>query len=119
MKKFVLAAAVAVLAGTLAASAAPAVEPPAEPIQVTNFGKKAPVTFDHAKHTGEGFTCVQCHHRAAEGAYKCGQCHGEKASGETPKLRDAAHAKDRGACYSCHLASGAEHKFKCSDCHRG
>ena len=82
---------------------------------VTNYGKKPAVTFDHARH--EGVDCAQCHHTAGEGKYKCGECHKSDDEGGVPKIKDAFHKKDVGACYSCHLEKDAEHKRKCSDCH--
>lgn len=93
-------------------------EAPGEPIQVTNYGEKAPVTFDHAQHTGDGWECVSCHHNEAEGKYRCGECHRLEADGDTPKIKDAMHKKEAGVCYACHLNKAAEHKRKCNDCHR-
>ncbi len=92
--------------------------PPAEPAPVTNFGKKAPVVFDHGLHAGEGFTCVQCHHNEAEGEYRCGACHKLEAEGGLLKIQDAFHGKDVGKCWSCHRAPDATHQLKCNDCHR-
>lgn len=118
MKTLTLAAAL-VLALAFTAAAAPAADPPAEPVRVTNFGKKAAVTFDHKAHLARGLACAACHHTEAEGKYKCGECHLAEAAGPAPKLKDAMHKKGVGVCYQCHLARDAEHKFKCSDCHKG
>ncbi len=101
--------------GVAVAGEAPGTEAPAAPVQVTNYGKKPAVTFDHARH--EGVDCAQCHHTAGEGKYKCGECHKSDDEGGVPKIKDAFHKKDVGACYSCHLEKDAEHKRKCSDCH--
>ncbi|MDW7709151.1 MAG: cytochrome c3 family protein [Deferrisomatales bacterium] len=95
-----------------------AASPPAQPAPVTNFGKKAPVIFDHALHAGEGFTCVQCHHNEAEGEYRCGQCHKLETEGGVLRIQDAFHGKDVGVCWSCHRAPEGTHKLKCNDCHR-
>lgn len=116
MKSLVLAAALA--AATLVSGAAVAADPPAQPVTVTNHGKKAPVVFDHAKHAGEGFACVRCHHNEAEGKYKCGECHKAEAEGAAPKLQDAIHGKEIGKCWSCHRSEEASHKLKCNDCHK-
>lgn len=95
----------------LAAAAAPA-----GPVKVTNFSKKEPVTFDHAKH--KDAKCVSCHHNEKDGKYKCGECHKAEDEGKTPKLPDAMHKKDAGKCWSCHRAEEAKNKFKCTDCHK-
>ncbi len=116
MKKLALAAVLAVAA--LVAGSATAAEAPAQPLTVTNYGKKAPVTFDHAKHAGEGFTCVRCHHNEADGRYKCGECHKPEAEGSAIKIQDAFHGKEVGKCWSCHRAEDAAHKLKCNDCHK-
>ncbi len=93
-----------------------ATNPPGEPARVTNYAGKAPVTFDHAKH-GE-VACVQCHHNQDDGQYKCGQCHGEDAVDQAPKLKDAMHKKDSGACYACHFGDEPKaKKLKCAECH--
>ena len=115
MRKLVLLFAAAAL---LAGGTAWAVDAPAKPVQVTNYGKKDAVTFDHAKHAGEKFTCAQCHHKEAEGKFKCGECHKAEAEGGAPKIQDAFHGKDVGKCWSCHRAENASHKLKCNDCHR-
>jgi hypothetical protein len=113
--------------------AATAIEAPGEAITVTNYGKKAAVTFDHALHTAQGTECVSCHHTiaavpdsaapdsAANDAvqYKCGECHKGGAEGETPKIKDALHGIDKGVCYSCHLQKKAANKLKCASCHKG
>ncbi len=95
-----------------------AAEPPEGPIQVTNFGKKAVVSFDHSKHAGDGFTCESCHHKAGEGKFNCGECHKAEAEGDVPKLQDAAHAKDVGKCWSCHRSDEGVKKLKCNECHK-
>jgi hypothetical protein len=95
---------------------AAATEPPAEPVRVTNYGKKAPVTFDHALH-GQ-VDCAQCHHKQGDGEYTCGQCHGETAADDAPKLKDAMHAKVTGKCYACHFGAEPQaKKLKCAECH--
>lgn len=106
------------VAAALTAAAAWAASPPSEPAPVTNFGKKAPVVFDHAQHAGEGFTCAQCHHNEAEGTFRCGACHTLEGEGATLKIQDAFHGKDVGKCWSCHRAPEASHKLKCNDCHK-
>ncbi len=105
----------ALVAAGLAAGAAFAADAPTGPITVTNFGKKAPVQFDHAKH--KDLKCAQCHHNEADGKYKCGDCHKLKA-GDAPKIKDAFHKKGMGTCYDCHNAKGAKNKMKCNDCHK-
>ncbi len=89
---------------------------PAEPVVVTNFGKKPAVTFDHAKHLGQGIECISCHHNAESGQFKCGECH-KAEDGDAPALKQAAHGKEVGACYGCHLDKDAAQKKKCNDCH--
>lgn len=105
-------------AALVAAGLALAADPPAGPVQVTNFGKKAPVTFDHAQHAGKGVTCENCHHNAGDGKFKCGECHKAEAEGSTPKLQDAIHAKDVGKCWSCHRSDEGAKKMKCNECHK-
>ena len=115
MKKLILIAAAVLFSVGLGLGAAVAADAPAGPIQVTNYGKKAAVTFDHAKH--KEAKCEQCHHNGMDKP-KCGECHKLDADGKTPKIQDAAHGKDKGACYGCHRADDAKHKFKCNDCHK-
>ena len=98
-------------------AAALAVNMPAEPAQVTNYGKKAPVLFDHAKHVGPELDCAACHHNSGEEHYQCGSCHKLEAQGDAPAIKEAMHGKDKGVCYACHLQKGAEHKKKCAECH--
>lgn len=106
----------AALSLTLAAGSALAAEPPAEPTLVTNYGGKAPVTFDHALH--KELDCASCHHNAQEAVYRCGQCHGEESAGAVPGIKDAMHGKDTGACTACHFgASPQAKKLKCGECH--
>lgn len=116
MKRFVIVLA-ATLVAAVAFAVAPAVTAPAKPIPVSNLKEKGVVTFDHAKHAAT--LCVSCHHKAAEGKYKCGECHGAEEKGATPTLKNAAHGKDKGACYACHLKPEAPNKKKCADCHAG
>ena len=93
-----------------------ATDPPAEPTRVTNYGTKAPVTFDHATH-GE-VECAQCHHNQDSGEYKCGQCHALDANDEAPKIKDAMHKKETGTCYACHFGDEpTAKKLKCAECH--
>ncbi len=115
MKKLILVAAAVVFSVGLALSAAVAADAPGGPVTVTNYGKKAAVSFEHAKH--KDVKCEQCHHKGM-GDPKCGTCHKLDADGATPKMQDAAHAKDKGACYGCHRADDAAHKLKCNDCHK-
>ncbi len=103
----------------VAAGLAQAAEAPGEPLQVTNFGKKDPVTFDHARHLAQQLDCERCHHNAAEGSYKCGACHGAEDADAVPRLKDAMHKRDLGVCYACHLDADAAHKLKCAECHKG
>lgn len=102
--------------GLAAGGPALAADPPAEPVRVTNYGEKAPVTFDHGRH-GD-VTCSACHHNESEGQYKCGECHGLEAQAETPKIKDAMHGKDQGKCYGCHFGKEPQaKKLKCAECH--
>jgi hypothetical protein len=107
------------LALGLSLGTALAADAPKGPVKVTNFGKKAAVTFDHARH--KDVKCDACHHNAKEGKFKCGECHGKDDDARTkaPKLESAAHKKDVGVCFGCHKAEDAKHKLKCADCHKG
>ncbi len=117
MKRTVLFAAATLLALSLSLGARAAqVAAPAKPIQVTNFGGKQAVTFDHAKHAK--VDCTTCHHASAKENHKCGECHLAK-EGKAPAIKDAMHGKDKGVCYGCHFQAEAKHKLKCSDCHKG
>lgn len=116
MKKLVLVAAAMVFSVGLALSAA-AADAPKGPVKVTNFGKKGAPTFDHSKHAD--VKCEQCHHNAKDGKFKCGECHKLEAEGNTPKIQDAMHGKDKGVCFACHRADDAKKKMKCADCHGG
>jgi hypothetical protein len=104
--------------GLALGSAAHSAPAPEKPLQVSNFGGKEPVSFDHGKHKGKGFECAMCHHDTAEGKYKCGECHQKQAAKGALSLKDAMHAKDKGVCYSCHVAADAKNKMKCADCHK-
>ncbi len=115
MKKIVLVAAAMLFAVGFALSAA-AADAPKGPVTVTNYGKKGAVTFDHAKH--KDVKCEDCHHKGMQDP-KCGGCHKLEADGDTPKIQDAAHGKDKGACFACHRADDAAKKMKCADCHAG
>lgn len=112
----------ALMLGPGSAGAGEGAAAPDSPVEVTNYGKKAAVTFDHTLH--QGVECAQCHHPvgekgdSSEQAYRCGTCHKSDEEGGVPKIKDAFHKKEAGACYTCHLAKDAEHKMKCSDCHR-
>lgn len=101
------------------ATAAWAAQPPAGPAKVTNFGAKAPVVFDHAKHLEKAPDCAACHHNGDKDAYKCGTCHGAEAKDKAPSIKDAMHGKEKGVCYACHLKTDAPNKKKCADCHAG
>jgi cytochrome c553 len=79
-------------------------------------GKKAPVSFDHAKHQ-EAATCADCHHSKAEDgtqvAYvdgqaigKCADCH------ELGNTKDMIHVN----CKGCHVAL-TKGPTKCPECH--
>jgi hypothetical protein len=120
MKRLTLPAITLGLVLGIGLSSAPAadssIEVPTEPVRITNFGKKAPVVFDHAMH-GE-VACVDCHHNEADGQYKCGECHGLEVQAETPKIKDAMHDKAAGKCYRCHFGKEPEaKKLKCAECH--
>ena len=117
MKKLVLIVAALVFSVGLGLQAAHAMEAPADGLKVTNFGKKAGVTFDHSKH--KDIDCKQCHHNADQGKYKCGECHKAKAQGKVPSFKNAAHKKNMGKCWDCHRAKDAVKKLKCKDCHKG
>lgn len=91
---------------------------PATPVTVTNFNTRGPVSFDHAKHVLPDLTCATCHHGTAGGEARCGTCHLVEATEKTPKIKDAMHGKDGGACFSCHTRKEAPHKLKCADCHQ-
>lgn len=94
-----------------------AADMPAEPTAVTNYGKKAPVVFDHAKHAGGGLECASCHHTADTGQYKCGECHKLETENGAPPIKEAMHGKGTGVCYTCHLQKEAQNKMKCAECH--
>jgi hypothetical protein len=115
MKKLILVAAAVLFSVGLGLSAAVAADAPAGPIQVTNYGKKGVVTFEHAKH--KEVKCEQCHHKGMDKP-KCGECHKAADEGGVPKLQDAAHATDKGACWSCHRAKDAVKKLSCNGCHK-
>ena len=116
MKRLTLLAITLTLALGVGSGRALATDPPEGPVRITNFGKKAPVTFDHAKH-GDA-ECAQCHHKQDEGEFKCGQCHDLEVQAETPKIKDAMHKKDSGKCYACHFGSEPQaKKLKCAECH--
>lgn len=124
MKKLItIGAALLMAVGLGLGSATAAVEAPKGPIKVTNYGKKDAVNFDHSKHTGQAELkdCKTCHHKAGDTAdsYKCGGCHKLAEEGGAPAIKDAAHGKDVGKCYSCHRVKGGEHEKKCADCHKG
>ncbi len=115
MKKLLLLVAAVSFSLGLGLQAVQAKDAPADGLKVTNYGKKAPVTFDHSKH--KDLSCETCHHKASEGEYKCGDCH-KASAGDAPKFKDAAHKKGMGKCYDCHRAKGAKKKLKCNDCHK-
>jgi hypothetical protein len=117
MRKLIVLAVAALFSVSLGLGVALSAEAPKGPIKVTNFGKKAAVTFDHAKH--KDIKCDTCHHMEKEGKYKCGDCHKAEAQGKVIKLMDAAHKKDVGKCWGCHRAADAKNKLKCADCHKG
>ncbi len=104
-------------AATASGPAPEAADAPAAPVRVTNFGAKAPTTFDHGKHAGPELTCASCHHEGTGGQYRCGTCHLGEAGEKAPKIRDAMHGKDGGACFACHTRKDAPQKLKCADCH--
>ena len=120
MKKLARVASLCLIAAVCTGVAVAAdVAAPEKPVTVSNFGSKSAVTFDHALHARPGLECATCHHAAAEGKYRCGECHLLEADEKAPRIRDAVHGKEKGACYECHLQKDAEHKLKCSDCHKG
>jgi hypothetical protein len=123
MRKFILLATAVLFTAGIGLSAAVAAESPKEALKIEVEGHKKPgVTFDHQAHlkANEGLKCETCHHKidGKEKEEKCTNCHGEKAEGKTPSIKDAMHAKDKGACYGCHFGSDAKKKLKCSDCHK-
>lgn len=115
MKKLIVMSLAAVLSLGVSLGTALAADAPAKAAPVTNFGKKDPVMFDHAKH--KDVKCVACHHNEADGKYKCGECHKAEAAGKAISLKDASHGKT-GACYTCHYDKDAKNKLKCADCHK-
>ncbi|GAB4256000.1 MAG: hypothetical protein Kow0092_01700 [Deferrisomatales bacterium] len=118
MRKLVVAVAVLVFTAGLGLGVAAAKDAPAGPVEVTNFGKKAPVAFEHAKHKDVA-KCEQCHHKGLDDP-KCGGCHTLKGEGDAPKIKDAFHKKGKGACYACHFQKNPKvgKKLKCGDCHK-
>lgn len=118
MRKLITIGAALLLTISMGLGVASAVDAPKGPIQVTNYGKKEPVHFNHDKHVNN-LKCEQCHHKAGDTAdsYKCGGCHAAEADGDKPALKDAAHKKEVGKCYECHRKKGAEQEKKCKDCH--
>ncbi|MBI5014933.1 MAG: cytochrome c3 family protein [Deltaproteobacteria bacterium] len=122
MNRLVLVTLSAVLAFGSAAGLAAAVDAPTSPVKIeTSGGKKAPVIFEHAKHSDK--PCDRCHHAHDNAGDErvCIKCHKltDDAVTKAPKIETAMHGKDKGACYACHRAEDAEHKLKCADCHKG
>jgi hypothetical protein len=104
--------------GLLTAVSAMATEVPATIEMKGPAGKKAPVTFDHAKHQVDAkIACGECHHsKGADGkqvAYvegqkieKCSACH------ELGNTKDMVHQN----CKGCHVTA-AKGPTKCTECH--
>jgi len=118
MKKLIAVAVAAIFLVGVGITAALAVDAPKGPIKVTNYGGKDAVTFDHANHKDN--KCVACHHNEKDGKYKCGECHKGEA-GKAPAMKDAAHEKEKGKCWSCHndKSPAVKKALKCADCHKG
>ena len=114
MRKLVLIVFAVVLGVGIGFQVVQATDAPADGLKATNYGKKAPVVFDHSKHGDT--SCDTCHHKAAEGKYKCGDCH-KLTADKAPKIADAMHKKDTGKCWNCHRAKDAKAKKKCNECH--
>jgi hypothetical protein len=102
-----------------------AAEPPAKPVKIETAGaKKAPVLFDHKKHSE--VKCETCHHKEHNDAGErlCVKCHKieDDAATKAPRIEMAMHGnndKVQGKCFGCHRATDAKHKLKCADCHKG
>jgi len=116
MRKLIVLAVALLFSLSLGLGAALSADAPKAPVKVTNFSKKPPVMYDHAKH--KDAKCVSCHHNEKDGKYKCGECHKAEDEGKAIKLQDAMHKKDVGKCWSCHRAEDAKNKLKCADCHK-
>ena len=120
MKKLIVFSTALIFAMTVATSVM-AADPPAAPegeIEISNFGKKGVVKFNHATHTETD--CKSCHHKAEEGKAiaKCGDCH-KLEDGDAMKIKDAFHKKEVGQCWSCHFKKSPTvvKAMKCKDCH--
>jgi len=104
------------VAMAFAASMAVAGDPPATVTVDEVAAKKAPVTFDHAKHSGT-IDCLKCHHKAAskDAITGCFECHGKDPAATDPsssKKDNPFHA----LCKECHKAE-AKGPTKCKECH--
>jgi hypothetical protein len=95
-----------------------------------------PIAFDHARHAVEGMACLDCHARAADGAYAttprlaaCMLCHAEPKGEhpDEPRLREIAEAGGEiawvqvnrlpGHVYFSHEAHVTWAEMECADCH--
>jgi hypothetical protein len=120
MKRFSMVLLSAVFALGMSAGLSTAADAPAKAVTVkVEGGKRAAVSFDHQQHKAVT-KCEDCHHKEAnpKNDMKCTNCHKLAAEGKASKAQDAMHAKDKGACYSCHFGEKAEKKLKCNDCHK-
>ena len=119
MKKVVaLVAIVAFLAVAMVAFGNPAA--PAGDIEITKTegGKKAAVTFSHAKHAA--VECVTCHHNYKGDAapQKCAACHGAKKDGKKLDNKNAAHQTCRGCHRDMKKAGKQTGPTPCKGCHK-
>ncbi len=124
----ILTALVFLSVGTLAVAAT---AEPDKVMEIENKGykkdKKAPVPFDHMKHTKAGVKCEDCHHAYKDGknvwkqgdeVQKCSACHDinkntEKDGMKVMKLQNAYHRN----CKNCHKEKKKGPYKKCNDCH--
>jgi hypothetical protein len=108
------------IATLLFLAAAFAAEAPAGPITITNYGKKGKVAFKHSSHVKDT-KCEDCHHNGGKGGNRCGtaKCHQSKSTGKAPSMKEAAHQKEKGKCWSCHFKQSpkASKPMKCKECH--
>jgi hypothetical protein len=121
MKRLGIFLSVTMLVSVALFSVALAVDAPAVPSKVTNFGKMPVVTFNHATHK-QNLECKSCHHVQPSTNYKCSSagCHAQQAAGKAPAIKDAAHKSGKGKCWSCHFpaASNPVKPFRCNQCHK-
>ncbi len=121
MKKIVaLVVMVVFLAVGVAAFGSPAC--PAGDLKVTKAegtAKKAPVNYNHAKHSAVAPDCKSCHHTwKGDGApEKCSECHTAKKDGKKLAIKAALHK----TCKDCHKdmkkAGKKTGPTSCKGCH--